>query len=156
LFIGTRNANVYITSSKCISIKKDEEVKVGDVNKLKSIGRDKANIKMVPDSFIDRQNIHLNNIEKDSGELMLWLVLNTIFMTYIPEGKKIGQWCCGKQNKISQAVVKQFPDVIVPIENNYKNSAYNWDGPIHDIIIDESQLENIKDFINLQCCLLFK
>ena len=156
MFIATKTGRVYLPGGGAINFVKDEEVKPGVVKKAESVspGATKRFVIEVSDNYIQRQLRWLKIAEKDLGIPLLWTLINAIFLTHIPENKKVGQWCVGKQNKISQAVVKQFPDVIKCIKNEYKSTPHNWDGSHHQIIVDDNKIEDIVDFINYQCLLL--
>ena len=153
MFVGLKNATVHISGKQYV-IKKNEEIKPGIVRVFQGINR-MDYIAELPDSYLDRQMIWIRTIQKETGETLLGSVYLPIFKSYIPDGKKVGQWCCGKIQKIVNAVVKQFPDVIVPIANEHKNQHYKWDGPVYYIIIDETKLDVIENYINLQCALSF-
>lgn len=153
MFIAKKTVTIHNCN---VSIVKDEEVKPGVVKKAEkeSPGFTERYLIELPDNYIQRQTRWLKVIQEDIGIPMLWLLINKVFVTHIPEDKKVGQWCVGKQNKISESVVKQFPDIVKLIPNEYKNSSHNWDGDYQHVILDDNQLQTIEEFIEYQCLLL--
>ncbi len=148
MFIAKNNANVYVNGG-VIKLTKDQEVKPGIVKKLESEspGSAKRLVIVVPDNFILRQHRWLKVIESDTQFNFVWTILTAMFLKHMPTDKKVGQWCVGKMNKISDAVHICYGDDIRTIPNDHKNTSHNWDGSYHDIIVDDTKLEEIERFI---------
>ena len=153
MFVGLKNVTCYVSGKK-YEIKKGQEVKPGVVRVFEGIGRTE-HICQLPNNYIQRQLIWTRTIQQETGEILFWHLLNKVILDYLPLDKKVGQWCVSKQNKINAACLKQFPDMIVPIKNEHVNSNYNWDGPAYHIVVDPDKVQDIVDYINYQCCLVF-
>ena len=157
MFISKKTVTIHQPGGGSISLIKGQEVKPGVVKKmeLNSPGSTDRYVLEISDNYIQRQLRWCKVIEKDSQMNLLWTHLNDIVLQWLPAGKKVGQWCVGKQNKIHNSVVNKFSDIVKEIPNEYKSSTHNWDGPQHCIIMDDDSIDKIRDYINLQCALLF-
>ena len=155
LFIATKNAQVHVPGGGVITFTKGQEVKPGMLKKaeLAAPGVTNRYVIEMSDNFIERQLRWCKIIEKDSSMVLLWTIIASMFVKHMPTDKKVGQWCVGKMNKVSNKINKDFPSSIVSVKNQFVSSSHNWDGPEYDIIMDLNNLEDITRAIEFNVML---
>ena len=155
MFIATKTVSLCLPNGKTIQIVKDQEVKQGVVNKCESYspGFIKRYTVEMSDNYIQRQNRWLKVAEADSKLNFLWTIITQAFIDYMPKDRKVGQWCVGKQNMVSNQTSIEFEDIIKTIPNEYVNSSHNWDGSYTQIILDDNKIDEITSFINKKAML---